>query len=214
VAKRLTFDVLIRSAFQAAVRPGVPHPSQRELARRLGVSPRSVGRWLHDVFKPRASTLERISPALEREHKIARDTAKKINRRAEARPPRTEIPIAGERRWLTEYGAEGEKTGFLYSSDWVNYDVSTYDLRAIFDFLRGMRDIEATVQIVYQIAEGSAYVTVSGRASTTPVELYSELSDDELWEETMDRTNGGRALFVAALEPQRKKRRKRAPKKK
>ena len=210
MAKRLTFDVLIRTAFQGAVRKGTDYPTKSELARRLGVSRSSVTRWLAGGV-PSDATRQRIGSALRRDYQRVKRTAERINRRAKAAPPEQAIPIAGKRTMINERDRYGDETGRQIPSDWVNYDVSTYDVQTIFDFLRGMAKMRRGIQIVYRVPAGGTSLggreyTKTGRAATSPIELHPSMTDMQLWQETLApfHEHPGkplRVLFVAALEP-------------
>lgn len=210
MARKLSFEVLIRSAYQSAVPKGRTEPTKRELARILGVSPRTVGRWLADESKPRADTLERLRPTLQKQHAKSRRVAERLNRKADADPPFTQIPVAGVRKMIAERDIEGNKTGREYSSDWVNYDVSTLDTRALFDFLRGLAERGAKVQIVYKVPKGGTSLggrdyPNGGQASTGAVDLDPEMGDSALWDETLGPLHEHpgkplRTVWIAVLE--------------
>jgi len=210
MAKRLSFEVLIRTALLGAVPDGGKAPTKTELSKRLGVSRRTVGRWLNGESKPRVDYAGRIDKVLRTEYKRVRAAAKRINRHFDAEPPEQLIPIAGERRTIAERDAYGDATGRMIASDWVNYDMSGYDIRAMFDFLRGLRALERVIQIIYSIPAGGTSLggreyRGSSRGATSPIQLHSEMGDAELWEETLGpigdhQGKALRVLFVAVLE--------------
>lgn len=84
----------------------------------------------------------------------------------------------------------GEKTGEVVPSDWVNYNVADYDMKAVFDFVRGLRDRSDIVQLIYKVPRGGTSLggreyRGTARASTTPERLNPDWSDQELWERTL-----------------------------
>jgi transcriptional regulator with XRE-family HTH domain len=210
--RKLTFEVLIRTAFQGAISKkekakAEPKPTKAELARRLGVSARTVSRWLNDEAKPSPETMQRIDKTLRKEYKRVRDTADRINRHFDARPPRMAIPIAGERRMLHKYDRYGKDTGELEASDWVNYDVRTYDVQTIFDMLRGLKEKRRVIQLIYKIPKGGTSLggkeyEGGGRSSTEITRLNPSWGDAELWERTLGplQDNRLKLLYVAVLD--------------
>jgi hypothetical protein len=92
----------------------------------------------------------------------------------------------------------------------VNYDVSTLDVRALFDFLRGLREQEARIQIIYKVPKGGTSLggrdyPKGGRANTGSVDLSEDMTDSDLWDETMGPLHEHpgkplRILHIAVLE--------------
>lgn len=204
--QKLTRDVALRTALQSN--------SQRQLAKKLGVSPRTVGRWLRGESAPRepGRIMRKLAP-------IHYHTARKI---AEANatytgddaisPPKTAIPIVGDRKLIHERDAYGDKTGRMRYSDWVNYDVKYLDTAAIFDALRAIRDAAGErgrgLQLVYRVKRGhySIYrrqkIDASEREGTKLFEVYAGMSDETLWRISLAPLVAADAhiLFIAVLE--------------
>jgi transcriptional regulator with XRE-family HTH domain len=210
--RKLTFEVLIRTAFQGAISKKEatkkePKPSKAELGRRLGVSAKTVSRWLADESKPDPKTMQRIEQSLHKEYKRVSSEAKRINRHFDARPPEMAIPIVGERRMLKERDSMGRDTGREVPSDWVNYDVRTYDVQTIFDLMRGLRDKRAIIQLIYKIPRGGTSLggkeyKGGGRSTTEIIRLNRSWGDAELWENTIGPLQDNRLtlLYVGVID--------------
>jgi len=220
MARKISFEVLIRTAFLGAIPKRGKHPTKTELARRLGVSRSTVRRWLNDESKPAPITLDRMEKTLRKEYKRVRSISDRSNRAERATPPPMAIPFAGRRMMIKERDIYGEETGRKILSEWVNYPVFDYDRRAVFDLLRGLRDSGAVVQFIYRVPRGGTSLggreyKGGGRSSTGPLKLSEDMGDAELYENTLlafDDAPGLRLLYVAVVDivPAPKKPRKRS----
>lgn len=188
--------------------------TQREAASILGVSERTVRRW-----KNQESTPTKNLDVLQRE-------AAKIRRRILRQPqryeqkfhvPRTPVVPIGERRSLRVYDSRGEWTGAYIESDWVNYDVRTWEPERIADLLAYLRDRGlTTIQLIYWRPAFTDSPTGRGRKVTrkaagqgaSPImsiegmdnaEL-SDLVDDFRMQSTQPGHARGRILYVGVIQ--------------
>jgi hypothetical protein len=127
-------------------------------------------------------------------------------------PPRTAIPIAGERREIAERDGFGRPTGNKRLSDWVNYDVKYLGVDAIFDAIRDIRDRApargATVQIIYRVRTNhySPYrrhaVSAAENEATKLKLVLPDMTDGELWSHTLGPlvAAGAHILYIAVVE--------------
>lgn len=181
---KLTLDVALRTA--------LIDNTQRGLARKLGVSPRTVGRWLRGESKPRepGRVMRKVSPmhySIRRKIEAENATytgADKI------KAPQTAVPVLGHRAEINARDEYGRPTGEKILSDWVNFNVSRMDVRAQFDVLRALRERGAIVQLVYDVPAGGTSLggreyARKSRAATGLIQLSRGMSDSELWEDTL-----------------------------
>lgn len=210
--QKLTLDVAIRTAIQSN--------SQRQLAKKLGVSPRTVGRWLHGESKPRDSgkVMRQLSPIYYHTKRVIEKGNATYTGDDAISPPRTAIPLAGDRKEIAVRdgfgkpikGADGKPRKRL--SDWVNYDVSALDYASIMDALRDIRDRApargTTIQVVYRVRAKhfSPYrrqkIDSADNEATKLKLIRSDMSDGDLWSFVLAplAAANARVLFLAVVE--------------
>lgn len=198
--------------------------TQKQIARELGISERTVRRWKNEGVEPNRA-LRRVARAetklqrsFEREHKrIVEDIRR--DRRKHKGAPRIEKKVRvlppGERQQLRVYRA-GRDTGQLRTSEWINYRVEALGLKEIFEIVRALRDEGRIVQLIYRIPKGARYpddargkpgrvVKQSTRTGSPPLDL-SNLDDGDLMDfllRYVDAEPGPksrRILYVSALD--------------
>lgn len=191
MARKLSFDVLLRTALVDSRNARTGDVSKSELARRLGVSRSSITRWLEGK-EPKAETLERIRAPLQKTYTRVRERATAQNRRVKAKLPPMAIPFQAKRQKIKDRDPITRKVipgKFIYS-DWLNIDVQHYTIDAIFDLLRSLRDASEIIQIVYRVPRGGTSLggreyRAGGNSATSMQQITPRLGDAELWERTL-----------------------------
>ncbi len=174
--------------------------TQKEIARALGISERTVRRWKNEGVEPnrairRVQRAEgKLQRSFEREHKRVAEKLRR-DRRKHRGAPRIEKKLRvippGTRRQLRVY-RRGRDTGKFRPSEWIGYKVEALNFREIFEVVRALRDEGHVVQLIYRIPKGSRYpddkngrpgrvVKESTRAVSPPLDL-SNLDDNDLTE--------------------------------
>ena len=199
--------------------------TQKELAAQLGVSERTIRRWKNEGVQP-ANPF--VALALHDEYRAEKKRIQSRNRRFApgAIPPKSEIPLIGERRQLREYDAKNQFTGKYYPSDYVNYNVVRLDYEAVFGILKDLRDRSATIQLIYRVNRypGELQFLSPGERNATGLFNLAGFTDADLWNghasfkglaSYVSQGNNTRLMFIAVLDRgvQARAKRKRSRKK-
>jgi transcriptional regulator with XRE-family HTH domain len=163
----------------------------REIAKRLGVSERTVRRWKSGESKPREDNrakLQRVfrSEAASVRAAQARDHAK---HRKSVAPEKLPIVLRGTRRMLKERRIDRKtgrmvETGREVESSWVNYSVRGFNLRELHALLIPLWKAGRVVQLIYEIPRGARYpVGKDGKAPglTTRKKTRTATEPEALW---------------------------------
>lgn len=122
--------------------------TQKEVARILGVSDRTVRRWKNESVVP----VERHDAALTHESNRERRRLTIHNKRLShgKQPAMRDVPVipVGVRRALKEY-KNGKFTGRFRESEWVNYSVEKLSQRDVFALVGSMRRQFLVVQFIF-----------------------------------------------------------------
>lgn len=167
---------------RAQVLTALQEYTQKELAAQLGVSERTIRRWKNEGVEP-ANPF--VALALRDEYKAEKERIRSRNRRRipDATPPRSDVPLIGERRNLREYDSQGHFTGRHYPSDYVNYNVARLDADTIFGILQDLRDRDASIQLIYRVKRypGEMQFLSPGARNATGVFSLRGFTDSDLW---------------------------------
>lgn len=154
--------------------------TQKEAAKILRVSPRTIRRWKNEDVRPSNDYDKRLSRVAARERdRIRRD----YKDRGEDLPPGGYIP-EGHRRRLKNY-VRGKPDGTYRDSEWLNYNVAEMTLQEILDLIKWGRDQGYTaLQVIYHVPKGGTSLggreyKKAGNAMTVPEDLTAEFFEDD-----------------------------------
>jgi hypothetical protein len=182
-------------SIQAQVITALQKHTQKQLAAKIGVSERTIRRWLTGETEPAPHAFSRLS--LQDEFKLVRRGVRYHTRKyaPHADPPEAQIPLRGERRALRSYDENGkwigakkdkhgnEYGGKTYESDWVNYNVSALPVNEVFAILSKLRNRGATIQVIFRVKQypgGNRTLEAGSHAATGLFSLVG-WTDSELW---------------------------------
>lgn len=170
--------------------------TQKELAKILGVSDRTLRRWKAGETKPDAANLRKLDRAYRKDAEEAKKFQRRERRKHKA--PALAKPIRASRRMLKERrydprAGRNVPTGNVYPSDWINYDVRGWNLREIHGVLVQLwkKAPDGHFQFIYFVPKGARYPSSdprkpgkimrhSLRTATAPVPFYTIESEEEL----------------------------------
>jgi transposase len=198
--------------------------TQKQIAKQLGVSDRTIRRWKNEGVKPAVAlpeirgSLYNLQASFERERKRLTKMLREDRRKHPGAPKLDKvlrILPPGHRRKLREYKA-GRETGKKRDSEWINYDTAKLDFDEIFQLVQALRDEGRIVQLIYHIPKGARYprdsrgrvgkpVSKPVRVGTPPLDL-SNMDDGDLQEfllryvDAEYTSKSRRIVYVSALD--------------
>lgn len=141
--------------------------TQRELAERLGVHPRTLRKWKHGDNVPTAEHARAIGRvAAEESRRIKAAMQRDHARHPKGLPPAELPPVEVSRQLLKRYRFHAdtgrlEDAGERYESHWANYDVRGWSIKAIHALLaRAWKLGAGAVQFILRVPPGT-FLTVS-----------------------------------------------------
>lgn len=183
--------------------------SQKKIADRLGVHPRTIRKWKSGETSPSDAHYAKAQRAASKARSENRALARRQTRGRQPIPRDVPIP-SSERRTLRTYRG-GKWTGGYELSDWVNYNVRGWSNADVLDFIEALRERGAAmrmkIQLIYlapvesptdsgtpysstQQRSGSAITDVGGRDAAGLRQYFSKLIEGKR----------RRPLYVAVLD--------------
>lgn len=146
--------------------------TQKQAAKLLGVSERTIRRWKNEGVKPLSTN----------DHKLSLVSSRIRKRERRHGAPNLPVIPPTQRRKLREY-QNGKWTGKYKWSDWLTHDVRKFSNDDIFTLLQVLRDQKATVQFLVKVVVRGD----SGRISRTfhyrsKIYYLGNYTDIDLWE--------------------------------
>jgi transposase len=192
--------------------------TQKEIAKRLGVSERTIRRWKNEEKRsPRARAAVRPSVTVERlltresnrERRRIVSHDERLARGRQPVPKQLDVTPIGERRALRNY-RQGKWDGTYRESAWINYDVSGLKMNTMLAMLRTYIGEDLSVQFIFRAAldepgiSGRVIKDASGRpaymrAASAP-EYMGDIEDESQLADMLDENfnrPGRRAMYIA-----------------
>jgi transcriptional regulator with XRE-family HTH domain len=177
-------------------------PTQRQtIAARLGVSPRTLRRWLNQGTTPSNANIQRIQQAGSRQ----RSRLKRAGY-----PDMARIPY-GHRRMLKEWDFTGRKpvfTGRYYVSTWINYHVEGWSPSEMLGLIERAYGFGNRLQFIFKINRGEdAGLGIHGASRMYDVdgheiEDFANIIDEIMYRYTDDdEAEPNEIIWIGLLDP-------------
>lgn len=139
--------------------------TQKQAAKILGVSERTIRRWKNENVIPKAKNRKKLNKTVTRERK----------KRYRQGAPRMSIVPVPVRHKLKQYvGAKW--TGKYVLSDWINFDVQKFELKLVVELLIHLREKG------YQYSQLIYRVNGTNNRGATYIEYLPDMSDTDLFD--------------------------------
>lgn len=182
-----------------------------KIAKRYGVSERTIRRWKNQGVQPNTVNRRSVVPHILRDKNTEIRRLRAVAKRSGAVFPDVPVPVVTERIQRRD----ALKPDTFVDSDSVFYHVKGYSARDIFELMRLLRNEKKIVRIIYKVPKGGTSLggreyAKGGRTSTDWERFYSEFSDDDLFG-LIETVRPERFIYIATLDdkkPLKKKRRR------
>lgn len=209
-----------RSPYSVAARVAVllREHTQKEVARQLGVSERTIRRWKNQekrspsaraAIRPSHAVEPRLTEASNRERRRIVQHNVRLSHGRQPIPRNVDVLPVGERRSLRNY-RQGKWDGTYRESAWINYDVSGLNTNTMLQMLSTFSGEDISVQFIFRAAldepgvSGRVIKDSGGRplylrAASAP-EYMGDIEDDSQLADMIDENfnrPGRRAMYIA-----------------
>ena len=217
-----------KSPYSVAARVAVllREHTQKEIARQLGVSERTIRRWknqekrsptAHAAIRPSVTVESRLTEASNRERRRIVQHNVRLSHGRQPIPRNVDVLPVGERRSLRNY-RQGKWDGTYRESAWINYDVSGLGMNTMLQMLSTFSGEDISVQFIFRAAldepgvSGRVIKDSGGRplylrAASAP-EYMGDIEDDSQLADMLDENfnrPGRKPLYIAVHDRARPK---------